>query len=204
MSSNAGDLLVTRGKLAVRRNDAEFFLAGEGFFAQFVPALIELPFVLVGPFLGHVVWGVGGAGGEVDEEGLVGREGFLLPDPLHGLVGHIGQEVVALFGRLLRVDRSGALVECWVPLICFATDEAVEVLETAATGGPRIEGSNGAGLPHGHFVAFAELGRGVAVEQERSRQWGAGVREHRTVARSTACELGDGAHADGVVVASGQ
>ena len=65
------NLLVARGELAVRRDDAELLLPGEGLFAQLVPALVELALVLVGPLLGHVVGRVGRAGREVDEEGLV-------------------------------------------------------------------------------------------------------------------------------------
>ena len=72
------DLLVARGELAVRRDDAQLLLPGEGLLAQLVPALVELALVLVGPLLRHVVRRVGGAGREVDEERLVGRERLLL------------------------------------------------------------------------------------------------------------------------------
>ena len=99
------------GELAIGGNDAELLLPREGLFAQLVPAVVELALVLVGPFLGHVMRRVGGAGREVDEERLVGDQRLLLADPGDRLVGHVFHEVVALFGRLLHLDRRRAFVE---------------------------------------------------------------------------------------------
>ena len=76
-----GDLVVPGGQLGIGRDDAELLLTGEGPLALGVPAVVELPGVLVGPFLGHVVRGVGGARREVDEERLVGHQRLLLPHP---------------------------------------------------------------------------------------------------------------------------
>ena len=166
--------------------------------------LIELALVLVGPLLGHVVRRVGRAGREVDEERLVRGERLLLRDPLHRLVGHVVHQVVALLGRLLRLDRRGALIQRRVPLVGLAADEAVEVLEAAAARGPGIERPGRARLPHRHFVALAELRGGIAVELERLRQRRHGVGQHRAVARRAGGDLGDAAHAGGVVVAPGQ
>src|SRR5262245_21422790 len=68
---------------------------------------------------------------EVREEGLVGRHRLLLLRPQAGAVGQVGHEVVARFGRPVRLDGSGAFVQCRVVLVVFAADETVEVLETA-------------------------------------------------------------------------
>jgi hypothetical protein len=68
------DLLVPAGQLGVGGDDPELLLAGEGLLPQRVPALVELAAVAVGPLLGDVVGGVGGARGEVAEERLVGGE----------------------------------------------------------------------------------------------------------------------------------
>ena len=103
----------------------------------------NLPLYLSAQSFGHMVRRVGGAGREVDEEGLVRRQRLLLRDPGHGLVGHVLHEVIALFGRLLRLDRRRAFVERGVPLVGLAADEAVEVLEAAAAGRPGVERPTG-------------------------------------------------------------
>jgi hypothetical protein len=69
---------MTRGELAVGRNDAQPLLPGDGLFPQLVPAVVELSLVFVGPLLGDVMRRVGRAGSEVHEEGLVGRQRLLL------------------------------------------------------------------------------------------------------------------------------
>src|SRR5271166_2837708 len=90
---------------------------------------------------------MGGTRCEVGEERLVGLHGALLADPGDGLVGHVVGEVVARRWRGWRLDRGGALVERRVELIGLAADEPVEVVE-AASGGPQVEWSDRAGLPH--------------------------------------------------------
>ena len=57
------------------------------------------------------------------------------------------------------------------PLVRLSAEEAVEVLEATSACRPRVKGADGAGLPDGDFVVFAELRGGVAVEFERLRQW---------------------------------
>jgi hypothetical protein len=198
------DLLRARRELAIRGDDAEPLLPGEDLLAELVPTLVELALVLVSPLLRYMVGRMGGAGGEVDEEGLVGRQRLWLADPLEGLVRHVREQVVALLGRLLQLDRRGPFVERRVPLVRLAADEAVEVLEASAARGPGVEGSGRARLPDRHLVALAELRGGVAVERQRPRQRRHGIRQDRAVARRAARDLGDVAHAGRVVVASGQ
>src|SRR5262245_33374134 len=83
------ELLGTRGQLAVGWDDAELLLAGKGFLADLVPPLIELAFVLRDPVLRHVMRCMRRPRREVDEEWLVRRDRFLLPNPADGLVGEI-------------------------------------------------------------------------------------------------------------------
>ena len=195
---------MARRELAVLGDHAQLLLTGEDLFTQLVPALIELALVLVGPLLRHVVWRVRRAGREVDEERLVGRETLLLPDPANRLVGHVLHQVVALFGRLPRLDGRGPLVERRVPLVGLAADESVEVLEAASARRPGIERSGRARFPDRHFVTLAELRGGVAIQLERPRQRRHRVGQHRAVARRASRNLGDAAHANGMVVSAGQ
>ena len=198
------DLGRPRGQLGVGGDDAQLLLPREGLLAQLVPALIELALVLVDPLLRHVVRRVAGARREVHEERLVGHQRLLLARPLDRLVRHVLGEVVALLGRLLRLDRRRAFVDRRVPLVGFAADEAVEVLEAAAAGRPLVERPHRAGLPDRHFVALAELRRRVAIELERHGERRLVLRQHRGVARRRRRDFADAAHVDGVVIASGQ
>src|SRR5205807_755041 len=159
----------------------QLFLTGEGLLAQLVPALVEPTLVLVGPLLGDVMWGVGRAWREVDEEGLIGRERLLLAHPGDGLVGQIRHEVVALFGCPLGRGRGRPFVERRVVLVGLTTNEAEKVLEAAA-GGPVVERAGRAGLPHRHLVALAEVSGGIAIEPLDLSKGCAGVRANRIVA----------------------
>ena len=147
---------------------------------------------------------MGRAGRKVDEEGLIGNERLLLPNPVNGLVRHIFHQVIALFGRLLDLDGGGALIERRIPLVRLAADEPVEVFESASPGRPRIEGPGRTGLPDRNLMALAELRRCIAIELEGSGERRAGVRQDRVIAGRSAGDFGDPAHANGVVVASGQ
>ena len=57
-----GDIGIMPGKLSIRRDEAHLFLPGEGLFAVDIPALIKLSFILIGPFLAHMMGCVHGAG----------------------------------------------------------------------------------------------------------------------------------------------
>ncbi len=171
------DLGVPRRELRVLRDDPELLLAGEGQLPLAVPAVGERALVLVGPLLRHVVGGMGGARGEVHEEGLVRHQRLLLVHPTDGPVGQVLRQVVALLRRLRRLDGRESLVQRRVVLVVLAPDEAVEVLEPSPSGGPGVERPHRRGLPHGHLVALAELRRRVAVQLQRhcERRHGVGA-----------------------------
>ncbi len=157
------DRLGLGGELGAGRNDAELDLAGQRLLAQLVPALVELALVLGDPFLRHVMRRVRGAGREVDEERLVRRQRFLRLDPLDGLVGHVGHEVVV---RVLRqFDPAHSVVDQRRPLVRFAADEAVELVEARA-GRPAVGRAGGADFPGRRLVVLAERGGAVAVEPQ--------------------------------------
>ena len=142
-----------------------------------------------------------GAEGEVDEEGLVGRQRVLRLHPFDGVVHQIrGEVIVRVVGRL---DRLGARVERRRPLVGLRTYKAIEILKAIA-GRPAVEGSRRAYLPHRCLVHLAIGGRAVAVQPQRLGDGGRGVRADRVVAGRRGGRLGDAAHADRVMVAPGE
>jgi hypothetical protein len=177
-----------------------FLLPREGLLAQLVPALVEPALVLGDPVRGNVVRRVRGAGREVDEERLLGRDRLLLADVADRLVGQVLHQVVALLGGAVRLDRRRAVVQLGIELVVLAADEAEEVLEARARG-PVVERSDRGRLEDGHLMTLAELRGRVAVELQDLRERRAGVGSHRVVARARGRELGDAAHAHGMVVA---
>ena len=189
---------------ASSRNHPERLLTLERLLTEPIPAGVEPAPVLLDPLLGHVVGSVRRPGRVVHEERLVGHERLLLAHPTDRLVGHVLGEVVALVRRLGGIDRNRALVERREVLIGLAADEAVEVLEAAATRRPRVERPERAGLPDRHLVALAELGRRVPVELECHRQRCLVLGKHRRVPGSRGRHLGDAAHVHRMVVAAGQ
>ena len=199
-----GDLLRPRGQLCVLRDDAELLLARERLLAELVPALVELALVLGRPLGRDMVRGVRRARRVVDEERLVRHQRLLLADPVDRVVGHVLGEVVALIRRPVRLDRHGAVVERRRVLVRLAAEEAVEVLEAAAPGRPRVEGPHRARLPDGHLVALAELRGRVAVQLQRLGQRRRRLRPDRVVSGRGGGDLRDPAHADGVVIATGE
>ena len=92
-------------------------LPNEGELALAVPAVGEPALVPVDPLGGHVMGGVGHAGGEVHEERLVGHQRLLRPHPVDGVVGQVLGEVVALLwglGRLTGVVPSYSAGYHWL------------------------------------------------------------------------------------------
>ena len=190
ISSQAGISEWRSGELAVCRDDAQRLLAGDGLFAQFVPALVKLALVFIGPFLGHVVRRMRRAGREVDEEGLFGGESLLLRDPGDGLVCHILHEVVAFFRRSLGVHRRRALIDRGIPLVRLTADEPVEILEAEAIR-PQIKRAGLARHPIRHIVHLPEPGRIVTAVFEDSAHGPGTLGHQRIVAGIAGCELGD-------------
>ena len=150
----------------VGRDDAELLLAGKRFFADFVPALVELPFKAFDPAFGGVVRCVRGAGSEIDEKRLVRLGGFLCANPVDGPVRHVGHQVIA--GIVGGLDPFCVLDQPGDHWFVSPPEKAVEVLK-AQVRGPAIEGSRRPRFPVGRVVPFAECGRAVAVALEHLR-----------------------------------
>jgi hypothetical protein len=144
---------------------------------------------------------VGGAGREVGEERLVGRQRLLLTDERDRLLGEVLHQVIVRV--IWRIDRAHAVDERRRPLVGLAPDEPVEALK-AAVARPVVKRAGRTGLPHGHLVALAELGSVVAGLAKDLRQGSGRVGPSRAIARGWRRGLGDVAHADLVVIAPGE
>ena len=190
-------------QLGVLGDDAEFLLPGEHLLAVGVPAVVELALVLVGPFLGHLVRRVVGAGGEVQEERLVRRDLLEVGDELDGLVGQIDGQVIALLGRLRRLDLVVVVDQVGIVLVGVAAEEAVVALEAAAER-PAVVGAGRADLLGRGQVPLADAERVVAMRQQHLGQEAVLERDGAVGAGVARRALGDARHAVGVVVAPGQ
>ncbi len=80
---------IVRRELRARGYDAHLELALVDDLAVLVPAHVKLALVLIRPLLGHVVRGVPGAGGVIQEERLVRRGDMRILNELDGLVGQV-------------------------------------------------------------------------------------------------------------------
>ena len=135
------------------------------------------------------------------KNGLSGVSDFWALRPLDRLVGHVGHEVVV---RVLRqLDAAHVLVDGRRPLVRFAADEAVELVEAGA-GRPAVGRAGGADFPGGGLVRLAEGGRAVAVEPQHLGQRRDAVGPLPGLAGEGGRGLGDRAHVADVMVAAGQ
>jgi hypothetical protein len=82
--------------LRIRRYPAHLFGAPEGTLAVFVPAVVELALILVGPFLRHLMRAVRRAGSPIHEERLVGRKSFMFTQPTDRIVGKVFAQMIVI------------------------------------------------------------------------------------------------------------
>ena len=178
-------------------------LAGEGFLAQPVPALVEFSLVFVDPCLRHLVRLMGRAGREIDKEWLLRRHRLMHVQPMNGVVGKIGGQVIAIHRLAPRFGRHVVTIEARLPLVVLTGKDAVEIVESQP-GGPVVERSRRAGLPDGGIVPLAER-RGVVtivaqhLGDRSSAFWPNGV-----VARIAGGGIHDRSESDLVIVSARQ
>ena len=197
----AGQGVRARRQLGVLWNPTQRLLAGEDLLAQHVPALVELGFVLVGPFGEDVVRPMGCARCPVHQEGLVWRVGLVFVQPGDGVVGQVGGQVI--LGIVRRLDRVGVLNEPRLPLRSFTGKEAIEILE-AVSRGPTVERTHGSCLSGGRVVPLAEGCGAVAIVLQHFRNGGRGLGDDANISVPIHRTFGDGARADAVLVAPRQ
>ena len=126
-----------RREFGVGRNPAQLLLAREYALPIGVPAVVELAFVLVGPFLEDLVRPVTGTRRPVEEERLVRREGLMPAQPVDAALREVFAQMIPFVLR--RLDLVGVLDEARFPLRGFAGEEAVEIVEpmSVSAGGLR-------------------------------------------------------------------
>ena len=198
--SQAGNPFGANRQLRILGNDAEFLLPFERVLAILVPALVELAFEFVDPFLRRVVRSVRGAGRDVKKERPPRRDAFRLANPRDRLIGDIGREVIVRVGR--PRDEIAVLVEDGIPMVHVAGVEAVEVVEAQAVG-PAVERAGRARLPGRRVVVLADPGGHVAVLTEDFADGAAASRKNADVAVVAGGELRDAGKRRRVMVAAG-
>ena len=194
---------VPRRQFGPRRDDAHVELALMDDLAVLFPAAVELALVLVRPLLGHVVRRVTGAGGVVQEEGLVGRVDVRVLDELDRLVGQIDAQMVAVLRQCRLLDLVVVVGQFRIPLVGLATQEAVVALE-AATERPAVVGAGGGRVLGRRQVPLADAEGVVAVLQQHLADHRPVEGQDAVVARVAGGGLGDRRQAERVVVAPGQ
>ncbi len=143
---------------------------------------------------------VGRAGGDVEEIGLVGRDGLGLAHPGDGLVGEIcGQVIVGVGGGRNQI---AVPVEDRVPVVHVAGVETVEVVEPKPVG-PAVERARGAGLPSGGIVVLADPGGHVAVLAQDLADGAAAPGQDAGIAVVAGGGLGDPGERRRMVIAPG-
>src|SRR5262249_32651355 len=139
----------------VLRENSHLLLPRKNPLAVFVPSVVELAFVFVGPLFWNLMWRMHRAGAEIEEERFVGRELFGVGDELHGPVRQIFGQVIAFFRRLGRVDLVVVENEIGVILVRVAAEKSVIPL-VASTQRPTVVRPGGAGLFGGRQMPLAD------------------------------------------------
>src|SRR5580658_3728089 len=184
------------------RNETELLLILQSNLALAVPAVVELPLVLVSPLFVHVVWAMTGAWRKIDEERLFRRGCLLLSDPANCLFGH-GFGEMPLRVVMRRLDRRGVLEQRRVPLARLSTLKPVPVAKAFARG-PAVEGPVGAELEVRGIMPFAEGGGTVSVALQNLRDARRFSGPLTVIAGEASRHLRDHAGVDRVMIASGE
>ena len=124
-------------------------------------------------------------------------------DELDGLVDEILGEVVSLIGGLRRIDAMVVVSEIRVELVRLAVEEAVETIEPALQG-PRVVRAGGGGLIHGTQMPLAKGEGGIALVAQHLGHGGGMRGDLARHMRIAGVPVGDTAHADGVMVPTGE
>src|SRR5262249_28417865 len=130
--------------------------------AVFVPAVVELALIFVGPLLHDVVRAVNRTTCPIHIKRLIGLESFVLTQPAYCIFGKVLAQVIALFGSLWRQDNRGVAHQMRLILRGFTGEKAVEIFETAARR-PVIERTRSGRFLCRSVVPFSPCRGAVAV-----------------------------------------
>ena len=193
--------LVSRRQLGVSGNPALLLGARVSALAIGVPAVVEIPCVLVGPLLHDVMWAVQAARGPVHVKRLVRLERPVVTQPADGVIRQILAEVVSLVGRFRGSDDRRVPYQMGLVLRCLTRQEAVEVLE-AETRRPVLERACRSRLVGGGVMPLAPRAGAVAVVLQNFGCERTAPRDLTRVAVPVVGQLRDLPAADAVVVAA--
>ena len=194
---------MSRRELSVLRDPALLHRALEDAFAVFIPAIVKLALILVGPFLHDVVRAVDGAARPIHEERLIRLKSFVFVQPADGVVGQVFAQVVALFGRPGRQNLSRIPHQVRLVMRGLARKKAVEVFESQSRR-PVLEWAGDGRLLGRSIVPLAPGARAVAVVLEHLGDEGATPRYAARVAVPVVCHLRNLTVADPVMIAARQ
>ncbi len=194
---------VVAREFGVLGDQAQLLLTGECSLPVGVPAVVEGALVLISPLLGDVVRGMLRPGREVQEERLVRRHLLAVGDERDRLVDQILGQVVALLGRLLRLDPMVVVRQFRVVLVRVAAEEAVIALEAPAERPPRVRAGGGDLVCRGQ-VPLADSVGVVALTAEDLRQEAVLERDVAVVSGKAGRHFGDRGHVVRMVVATGE
>ena len=186
-----------------RRHNAALDLALQPRLADGVPAGIEPALVLVEKRLRRLVRRVHGAEREIHEEGFRRRERYVVGQELHRVIDEVFVERIALLRRLRRRDMLVVAGQARPELVGQRLEEAVVFLE-AASQRPVVEWTDGRKLVGRGEVPLADRVGGIALLPEHIGNRCGVVADQAALRRKAAVGIGDGRHADSVVVAPGK
>ena len=155
------------------------------------------------PFGGHVVGGVHGPEGEVEEEGLPRRRLLLVQDVADGGRGQVLAQVVTVLRAARRVDVVVVADQVGRPVVGVALEEAVVALEPHPER-PAVEGAGGRPLPARREVPLADGQGAVAGVAQQAGEGRRALGQPGGVAGVAHRQVGQKAHPHRVVVASGE
>src|SRR5437660_1665520 len=196
-----GERRITRSKFGVGWNNTELLLSCEGFFAQFVPALIELALVFVAPFLRHLMWRMCCTRREIEKERFVRSLRFLIAHPRNRMVCHCIVEIEVFLVR----DANDLIIfnENRIELTGFSAEKSPEIVEAKRVR-PAVKRARRPLLRVGCEMPFSNCSSVVTVRLENLRDGSRARWPVRAVAGPTTDQFRDGAESHRVMVSPRQ